>query len=158
VTELADERTPFMKTQELLDREDRSWAAFWAEVERVPEGSRADGDALPGWSVHDLVWHCAKWADFIGEHFEAAGAGPLTEPFSGHSDEYWDGVNADIAAESKALGWDEVRDGAARARERARAALLAVPDLTDDAGRWFGEETFEHYDEHAAHVHAFLGD
>jgi hypothetical protein len=145
-----------MESQELLDKEERSWAAFWAEVARVPEGSRSDGEALPGWSVHDLVWHCAKWADFVGEHFEAAGPGPIADPFAGHPDEYWDGVNADIAKESKGLGWDEVQAGVARARARARAALIAVPDLGEDAARWFGEETFVHYDEHAEHVRAFV--
>lgn len=145
-----------MDSQELLEREEGSWTAFWAEVARVPEGSRANGDALPGWSVHDLVWHCAKWTDFVGEHFEAAGAGPIADPFAGHSDEYWDGVNADIAKESKALAWDEVQAGVARARTRARAALIALLNVGDDAARWFGEETFEHYDEHAEHVRAFV--
>ncbi|HEV8565367.1 MAG TPA: hypothetical protein VGR41_10670 [Actinomycetota bacterium] len=145
-----------MDRQELLDREERSWAAFWAEVGRVPEGMRANGDALPGWSVHDLVWHCAKWADFCGEHFESLGSGSFVDPFDAHPDEYWDGVNADIANESKALPWDEVQAGAPRARARARAALMAPPDVAEDAARWWGEETFVHYDEHAEHVRAFV--
>jgi hypothetical protein len=146
-----------MDTKELLEQEERSWTAFWAEVVRVPEAARDDGEALLGWSVHDLVWHCAKWADFCGEHFEAVGAGSFTDPFAAHTDEYWDGVNADIANESKALPWDDVQAGAARGRARARAALIALPHVGEDAGRWFGEETFVHYDEHAEHVRAFVG-
>lgn len=145
-----------MDRQELLDQEERSWAGFWAEVDRVPDGSRASAEALPGWSVHDLVWHCAKWADFAGEHFESMGPGPFVDPFDAHPDEYWDGVNDDIANESKALPWDEVLAGTPRARARARAALIALPDVAEDAARWWGEETFVHYDEHAEHVRAFV--
>ena len=145
-----------MDRQEMLDREERSWAAFWAVVGRVPEERRANGDALPGWSVHDLVWHCAKWTDFTAEHFESLEPGSFIDPFDAHTDEYWDSVNDDIANESKALPWDEVRAGAERARARARGALIVLPDVGEDAARWFGEETFAHYDEHAEHIRAFV--
>ncbi|HEY7399598.1 MAG TPA: DinB family protein [Actinomycetota bacterium] len=145
-----------MDRDELLAREERAWDAFWAEVAGVPEERRSAGDVVPGWSVHDLVWHCAAWADFAGEHFESLEPGPFVDPFDAHDDADWDGVNDDIATASKAMSWDEVVEGTQRARVRARAALTALPDVSDAAAAWFGEETFVHYDEHALHVRAFL--
>ena len=40
------------------------------QVERVPAGDRTKEGVVGDWSVQDMVWHCASWADFCGEHLE----------------------------------------------------------------------------------------
>jgi hypothetical protein len=56
------------------------------------------------------------------------------------------------------MAWDEVIVGAARGRDHARAALLALPDLTEVAETEFADETFEHYEEHAAEIVRFAAE
>ena len=63
--------------------------------------------------------------------------------------------HAAIAQDGRALSWDQVVVEAAKGRERARAALSALPTLTDAAVEEFAGETFEHYEEHAAEIAAF---
>jgi hypothetical protein len=60
-----------MDRDELLEREHASWSAFEAAVGRVPADRRADDGVEPGWSVKDLVWHCAYWAGFCADTIEA---------------------------------------------------------------------------------------
>jgi Mycothiol maleylpyruvate isomerase N-terminal domain len=140
---------------QLLDREETAWARLWAEVGRVPAGELARPGVVGDWSVQDLVWHCARWAAFCGEHLDLRRAGSFTDPFAGESDEHWDRVNQDIAQESKAMAWADVEAGAVSARDRVRTAIVALPEVDDVAESWFADETFVHYDEHAEQIAAF---
>ncbi len=142
-------------TQELLAREDQAWDRMWAAVERVPVGERTKEGVVGDWSVQDMVWHCARWADFCGEHLEIMRGGNWSDPFEAESDEYWDRMNQDIADASKAMAWGAVVEGAAAARARARTAIADLEAVDDVAERWFADETFEHYDEHEEHIAAF---
>ncbi|HTG47693.1 MAG TPA: maleylpyruvate isomerase N-terminal domain-containing protein [Actinomycetota bacterium] len=136
--------------EELLTLEDEAWSRFRDAFASVPEPRRDDPTGDSGWSVKDLVWHCAYWADYVGTVLEH-----LTQGMPVPVDQDWDGMNAAIARESQTMGWDEVIVGARRGRDRARAALLAMPEVTEDAEREFAGETFEHYDEHAAEIERF---
>jgi hypothetical protein len=139
--------------QELLKREEAAWAEFVAEVGRVPEHRRSEGGVVPGWSVNDLVFHNGKWAGVAAEKLgalAASGSAGEDEP-----DEVWEGKNELWAAESKSMLYQEAMARALEDRERARAALLALSDVTDEAASWFKEETFEHYQEHTEEVSRF---
>ena len=139
--------------EELLAHEASSWEAFERTVDRIGEGDRERPDALERWSVKDLVWHCAYWADFCAAALQRAGEGPFLDPFDEEEDEVWDAENARVAEASAAMTWRQVIEGAAVARARVRAAI--GPTADEAAARFFGDETFAHYDEHAAHVAAF---
>ena len=141
--------------KDLLAREEEAWRRMWAAVERVPAGDRTREGVVGDWSVQDMVWHCARWADFCGEHLEIMRGGNWSDPFEAESDAYWDQMNQDIADASKAMAWDDVTTGAAAGRERVRTALAELGEIDDVAGTWFAEETYVHYDEHAAHITAF---
>ena len=143
------------EADELLAREDQAWNRMWAAVERVPVGDRTKEGVVGDWSVQDMVWHCARWADFCGEHLEIMSGGAWSDPFAHESDEYWDRMNQDIADASKAMAWSDVADGAAAGRERARTALSALRDVDQVAEAWFADETYMHYDEHEEHIRAF---
>ena len=143
------------EAQDLLAREDLAWERMWAAVERVPVGDRTKGGVVGDWSVQDMVWHCARWADFCGEHLEIMRGGKWSDPFATESDEYWDRMNQDIADASKAMTWDEVVAGTTAARARVRTAIGGLVPVDDVAERWFADETFVHYDEHEEHITAF---
>jgi len=141
-----------MDHEELLSREMTSWAAFESAAGKVSPDRREAEGVVPGWSVKDLMWHCAYWASFAADTIEARAAGDMSDPWD-HDDEYWDIENDRVAKEGKEKSWDEVLTAATAMRVRARKALEAAPDSV--AEQWFVEETFEHYDEHAAEVEAF---
>jgi hypothetical protein len=138
---------------ELLKREEAAWTEFVAEVGRVPEHRRGDLGVVPGWSVNDLVFHNGKWAGVAAEKLGAlatSGSAGEEEP-----DEVWEGKNELWAAESKSMLYQEAMARALEDRERARAALIALPDVTDEAASWFTEETFDHYQEHTEEISRF---
>ena len=143
------------RQRELLGREDEAWTRMWEQVERIPVDQRTDAGVVSDWSVKDLVWHCAEWADFCGRHLDLMRAGSWIDPFASETDEHWDRVNQDIADRSKTMAWADVAAGAASARERVRTAIATLVAVDDVAAEWFAEETFLHYDEHAAQIAAF---
>jgi Mycothiol maleylpyruvate isomerase N-terminal domain len=142
-----------LSREELLQHEEAAWAEFIAEVGRVPEHRRGDDGVVPGWSVNDLVFHNGRWAGVAAQKLEAIGAaGSAGEE---DADEVWQGKNELWAAESKSMLYQEAMARALEDRERARAALGALPEVTDEAASWFTEETFDHYQEHTEEVSRF---
>ena len=140
-----------MDTEELLQREDQAWSAFVDAFAAVPDDRRDDEGVVPGWSTKDLVWHCGYWAGWVGDALEKIGRGETLE------DQNWDAMNDAVIVEGRGMAWDEVIVQSEHNRERARAALRALPSITDAALEEFTGETFEHYEEHAAEIRAFTG-
>jgi hypothetical protein len=129
---------------ELAKREAESWQAFLAEVEAVPSGLRSVEGVVPGWSVKDLVHHCGGWAGFSADQLEATGNGPFRDPFDGVPDEHWDHVSQEMIEESRRLNFEEVLRGAEESRARSRSAWSALSNVSEEAARFFAEETSEH--------------
>ena len=139
-------------TEELLQREDTAWSAFVDAFGGVPEDRRSDEGVVPGWSVHDLVWHCGFWAGYVAEVLHKIARGEPTE-----DSQDWDAFNAIVIEDGRGMSWDEIIVRSEENRVRCREALEALPTLTDEAVEEFTGETFEHYDEHAAEIRAFNG-
>jgi mycothiol maleylpyruvate isomerase-like protein len=137
-----------MHREELLKREDEAWLEFVDVVAAVPPDRRGVEGVVPGWSVHDLVWHVAFWAGWAGEVLERIRRG---EPDPGDPDEN----EAEILRAGRGIGWDDVVRRAEQSRERARAALSSFGDLPRSAEEWFTDDTFDHYQEHAAQIRTF---
>ena len=138
---------------ELLRREEAAWAEFVAEVGRVPEHRRREEGVVSGWSVTDLVFHSGRWAGVAAEKLTIIKDG--ISPGEGDPDEVWQGKNELWAAESKSMLYQEAMARAMEDRERARSALNALPEVTDEAASWFQEETFDHYQEHTEEISRF---
>jgi hypothetical protein len=134
--------------QALLKREDEAWRSFAEEFAAVPAGLRDVEGVVPGWSVHDVIWHCAYWIDYAGQVLERILGG---DPDPEDSEE----SEAEILAAGRALSWDEIIDRADQGRRRVRAALDSFEQPPEQALEWFEDDTFDHYDEHAAQIHAF---
>jgi hypothetical protein len=139
-----------MNTEELLQREDQAWSAFVDAFASVPETRREDEGVVPGWSVKDLVWHCGFWAGYVGDVLERAAKG---EPAPDEQD--WDAYNDMVIVQGRGMTWDEIVVGSEENRTRVRAALTALPSLTDGLVEEFTGETYEHYEEHTAEIAAF---
>jgi hypothetical protein len=138
---------------ELLTREETAWLEFVAEVGRVPNHLRGQEGVVPGWSVNDLVYHNGRWAGVAAEKLQVIVDG--RSPGEGDPDEVWQGKNELWAAESKSMIYEEAMARALAERERARSALLALPEVTDEAASWFTEETYDHYQEHTEEISRF---
>jgi len=134
----------------LLGREDEAWSALVGAFDGVPEDRREVEGVVPGWSVKDLVWHCGYWADYVGDVLERMSAGQPEPP-----DQDWEALNRMVAEDGKGKSWDDVIVAAERGRDRARAALLAMTEVTDATGSEFTDETVDHYEEHTAEIVAF---
>jgi hypothetical protein len=57
---------------------------------------------------------------------------------------------------SRSMSFDQVVAGAEEERLRLQGIWSALPEIGDEAAHWFSEETFVHYDEHAAEIRSFL--
>jgi hypothetical protein len=58
--------------------------------------------------------------------------------------------------EARTMTWEEILAGAEVRRIRVRAVWDSLSTIDGPAAHWFGEETFDHYDEHAEEIRAFL--
>jgi hypothetical protein len=138
-----------MERDAMLQREEEAWRDFAAVLDAVPADRRDVEGVVPGWSPHDLLWHCAYWTEFTAGVLEKIRAGDA-EPEGGSPSE------EDILAEGRRATWEQAISRADAGREQARVALGAfdggIPEL---AAQWFREDTFEHYDEHAEQIRAF---
>lgn len=144
-----------MDRDELLRREEENWRAFEAAVAAVPAERRLEAGVVPGWSVRDLVWHCARWSDEVSTALAAMAAGTYVP--EDHPDAYYDDLNARWAEEAKGVDWDTVATEMIAARNRARAAFEAIAEPDQAAFEWFTDEAADHYAEHAAEISAFAG-
>ena len=140
-----------MDREEMLGREDEAWRRFEETVRAVPADRRDVEGVVPGWTVHDLVWHVGYWAGYAADVIERDRAGETDlEPADSEVEE------AEILATGRSMSWDEVVRRARQDRDRVRAAFSSSSDPGDTAVGWFQDDTFDHYDEHAAEIRAFV--
>jgi hypothetical protein len=142
--------------RELARKESDAWEAFLGVVATVPSDRRVSEGVVPGWSVRDLVWHCAEWAGFAADHLEQIKDGTFVDPFAGVDDAHWDAVSQAMVDEARTMTWEAILAGAEVRRTRVRGIWDSLPAIDDAAAHWFAEETFDHYDEHAEEIRAFL--
>jgi hypothetical protein len=144
------------RREELAAQERAGWDVFMELVASMPPGTLDDRTVVPGWSAKDLVWHNAGWAAFAVDELVALGDGPFNDPFAAHDDAYWDGMSEEMIQRGRALGYGDLLTETERIREGMHAAWAALPEPGDEAAAWFAEETFTHYEEHAAEIRAYL--
>ncbi len=140
-----------MDREEMLGREDEAWRRFADTVRAVPADRRDVEGVVPGWTVHDLVWHVGYWAGYAADVIERDRAGETElEPADSDLEE------AEILATGRGMSWDEVVRRAEHGRDRVRTAFSSSPDPGDTAVEWFRDDTFDHYDEHTAEIRSFV--
>jgi 23S rRNA G2445 N2-methylase RlmL len=132
---------------DLLSMEEASWVDFLEAVNAVPADDRQREGVVPGWSTHDVVWHCAYWSEWAGRALENISAGGAAEASEDPEDE--------ILAHGRTMPWEEMLANAEKGRVRLRSALTALADpVSETAVQTVRGETFDHYSEHAAQIRA----
>jgi Mycothiol maleylpyruvate isomerase N-terminal domain len=144
------------RREDLASRERTGWAAFMDLVATMPPGTLDDRTVVPGWSAKDLVWHNAGWSVFAVDELVALGDAPFVDPFDAHDDAYWDALSEDMIKQGRTLGYGDLLTETERLREGMHAAWAAIHEPGDEAAAWFAAETFEHYEEHAGEIRAYL--
>jgi mycothiol maleylpyruvate isomerase-like protein len=143
--------------QDLLDRELEEEEEAWRELEAAfarvpPERFEEPGVTPDGWSLKDLMFHVAAWAAECAHVLEQIGIGH--PPPEQHEDT--DTKNRVWFEASREMEPRDVRVAMAAARQRMRAALGELPELTTAARSWFDESGAIHYREHAAALAEWL--
>lgn len=135
---------------DLLHRIEASWSAFLVSVDDLDEDLLGESGAIGAWSVKELFGHIAFWDDLGRENAARALSGRARQ-----FDDFEALNQADHAA----------RQGRTLAEERAamhQAHAALVADLEERAeldaaaiDAAVAGSTYEHYDEHAADIHAW---
>jgi hypothetical protein len=138
---------------EYARREQASWVALLAQFGRLDAAEQVREGVVPGWSARDLIWHCARWAEETAGHLEQMRAGTFVDPFEA-DETLGDRMNDEIAAQARTMSVEDVLEASEVCRAKLRVVWPTVePD--EQAADWYAEETFVHYDEHAAEIAAF---
>lgn len=142
-----------MNRDALLQREEEAWTALARALEQVSPDRRGAVGVVPGWSAHDILWHCVACVAWATDVIERVGRGE-PEPDMPEDEAAWD---AEVLATGRATSWDKAFDDLERNRHRIRSSLSVLDDPSDLAIQWFARDTFDHYDEHGAQIRAFHG-
>ncbi|MDH4111714.1 MAG: hypothetical protein OEV60_03410 [Actinomycetota bacterium] len=137
-----------MNRDELLKREERAWLTFVDAITAVPPERREIEGVVPGWSTHDVAWHCAYWAGYTADVLDRIRSGEPNPSDTAAPDD-------EVLATGRAMSWDDIVVQAEQNHERSRIALSALPELTKVAVEWFTDDTIGHYEEHATQIREF---
>jgi hypothetical protein len=153
----------YLNALEFLEEERDAWRPFEALVSIPDERMDVSVAEAHGWSARDLIGHLVAWQEgaLATARELAVGEGSAAKA---RLDEEWDrrgdDMNADIAAEWRAMPLDEVRRRLATVPGELRGYLTVVPETrwlkNDDYLRFFLDETIEHYADHEADLRAVL--
>ena len=116
-----------MSTEELLQHEETAWARLADALDAVPPERREIEGVVPGWSAHDVAWHCVYWAGDAGEMLERILGGEPDPPDSDEPDE-------EVLAAGRATAWDDILRRAEQGRERVRGGVLCVRRSSAESG------------------------
>ena len=146
-----------MDRERLLADEASGWQRFSDAVAAIPPG-RADDPivTLDGWSPKGTLFHVAAWLELCADVCDRIAAGTWDpETADEETPAFVDRINAEQVDRARAMTPHEVEVRLARARERARDAFAALPEMTRDAWGWFEESGPMHYAKHVHDLAAF---
>ncbi len=137
---------------ESLRRIAASWDGWVAALKGIPEDRMTEPGVCGAWSVKDLIGHVASWdADALAD-VERIMTGAPEQPQDVQA------RNEASAAANATRSLEDLRTELARNHEAVVVALrgLAADDpRTLAICRAIAEDTWEHYDDHAAQVRAW---
>ena len=146
------EKAVVASVEEARRKVDASWDHWLAALWGIPEERLTEPGVCGAWSVKDLIGHVAYWDDDALADVERIMTG--VGQASGTADER----NAAAAAANAARSLDDLRAEMMRTHEAVVGVLRGL--APDDPRalrvcREIAEDTWEHYDDHAAEVRAW---
>ncbi|CAA9523008.1 MAG: hypothetical protein AVDCRST_MAG73-286 [uncultured Thermomicrobiales bacterium] len=139
--------------EETRNRIETSWQALLDAIEGVPDDLLAEPGAVGEWSVKDLFGHVAYWDERAVLAAEQVSRGEKPS----HGD--WEADNAREAAINAGRPLEELRTRFERSHEAVRQLLDGSASFEPAIGigicGCLREDTWEHYDEHAADIRAW---
>lgn len=134
-------------SDDLRAKVERHWHDWLALLDRAPDDRKNEPGVTGEWSVKDLMAHIAYWDDRAAIVIGHGGRGEEVPPID------WQKVNDELASER--AGWS--LENAEREMRAAHGRMLATLDAYPDVGdEYVAGNTWEHYDEHAAEIRAWL--
>ena len=139
--------------RELLEKDDRGWAAF----RQVIDGLSPEQTAEPGyngdWSVKDLMAHVASWFAEAAMMLEQMRMGTYSRERLDV-----DGLNRQWFETWRDKDLSTVKTELMAARSRMLDEWDRLPNVDDEARRWFYESTAEHYEEHMPRLREWIAE
>jgi uncharacterized damage-inducible protein DinB len=130
---------------EIIQRVEASWHDLQHALAGIPDERMEEPGVTGEWSVKDVLAHIAYWEDALTRRITGSDANPDA------------GLDVDaINAREQAAraGWSlaQTRAELAASHGRVLAALATVPEIDPDE---VNDDTWDHYDDHAAAVRAW---
>jgi hypothetical protein len=133
-----------------VERVEASWAKLMDVVKEVPEHRWSESGVAGEWSVKDVLGHVAYWEGRVIGTVERSLSG---EPEPDISDASVEAINHGVYVERADWTTEQALAELHGTHDRLMAALRQHPTIDPDDIK---EDTFEHYDEHAADIRAWL--
>ena len=142
-------------SSQLLAKLNRDWQEFLDSIEGLPDSALSEAGVVGTWSVRDIMGHVTTWEE------EALNRLPIvlaheTEP--GYSSLGGiDAFNAQKVTEKRGQALDQVRRDLTATHQVLLSRVIDIPDNAVDVEfeRRFGEDTWDHYREHAEQIRAW---
>lgn len=132
-----------------------SWQSFLAALDGIPEDRMTEPGAVGEWSVKDVFGHIAFWEGMAIEAVERRVAGEPDRKVDVQA------LNDAEAEARRDVPLGAARDEMIRTHERLLATARSIvdrdPTLVATVYDSLKDDTYEHYDEHAADIRAWRG-
>jgi hypothetical protein len=135
-----------MTRDEIIANIERSWEAWIAALDGIPEAAAVEPGAVGYFSIKDLIAHIAFWDERDLERAHRIDRGEEVQPND------WATMNDQEYEASKDVTLEEATARMLDAHARLSADLRAFDPLDD---RLKLDDTWEHYDEHRDEVLAW---
>ena len=129
--------------RELLERDDAAWAEFRSLIDDFPRERIEEPGYNGDWSVKDLVAHIGSWFAEAATMLEQMRMGTYARERLDV-----DGLNERWFETWRNQDLGTIRAELMAARSRMLEEWDRLPEVDDEARRWFRESTVEHYAEH----------
>ncbi len=139
--------------RELLERDDRGWAAFREAIDGLTPAQMAEPGYSGDWSVKDLMAHVASWFAEAAMMLEQMRMGTYSRERLDV-----DGLNRQWFETWRDKDLSTVKTELMAARARMLEEWDRLPEVDDEARRWFYESTAEHYDEHMPRLREWVAE
>ncbi|MGH2711168.1 MAG: DinB family protein [Actinomycetota bacterium] len=129
--------------RELLEQDDKGWADLRSLIDDLTPEQANEPGYNGEWSVKDLIAHIGSWFAEAGVMLEQMRMGTYTRERLDV-----DGLNKTWFETWRDKDMNTVKSELMSARSRMLEEWDRLPEVDDEAKRWFYESTAEHYEEH----------